>query len=55
MYIQSYAAHTTTEAIIALAARDLISNDEWGWPEYDLLTQPWRSIIGPVHPGDVDR
>jgi hypothetical protein len=51
---EAAAAHAAKDAARALAARDLISTieGEWGQAEYDLLTWPWRSIIGPVHPHD---
>jgi len=49
------AAHAAKDAARALAARDAVSAAPWSdWrPEhYQLLTQPWRTVIGPVHPGD---
>ncbi|MCA1705474.1 MAG: hypothetical protein LC808_20340 [Actinobacteria bacterium] len=54
---QFAAAKAATDAIRALVARDLIATTEVTGPEfqqghYDLLTRPWRKVIGPVHPGD---
>lgn len=36
----------------ALTVRDLIGNT-FTQEHYDLLTRPWREVIGPVHPEDV--
>lgn len=36
----------------ALLARDLI-RDRFTQEHYDLLTGPWRKVIGPVHPNDA--
>ena len=36
-------------AALALIARDLISTEH-----YSLLTRPWRTTIGPIHPDDID-
>ena len=37
-----------------LLLRDLIGQHPgWDQDAYDLLTGPWRSVIGPVHPGDA--
>lgn len=51
---EAAAAHAATDAVRGLVARDLISTieGEFGQAEYDLLTWPWRSVIGPVHPDD---
>jgi hypothetical protein len=38
----------------AVACRDLIGGQGFGQGQYDTLTGPWRRVIGPVHPGDVD-
>lgn len=35
------------DAAGALVVRDLITTDQ-----YDTLTRPWRTIIGPIHPDD---
>ena len=42
------------DAALALVSRDLIGHRP-GWDQavYDLLTGPWRSVIGPVHPDDT--
>jgi hypothetical protein len=40
-------------AVGALVVRDLIEEGTpWDWAAYDLLTGPWRRVIGPVHPDD---
>ena len=41
------AAWIVTDAAIALVVRDLITRQD-----YDALTRPWRSAIGPIHPDD---
>jgi hypothetical protein len=38
----------------ALAARDLIGQHGFTQAHYDLLTGPWRTVIGPVHPDDAE-
>lgn len=39
----------------ALLVRDLIDeNTPWDQAAYDLLTAPWRTVIGPIHPDDAD-
>jgi len=49
-YAARYAAQ---DAAGALVIRDLIGESP-GWDQgaYDLLTGPWRSVIGPAHPDD---
>ena len=37
----------------ALVVRDLISPNGFTQAHYDLLTRPWREVIGPVHPDDA--
>ena len=42
-------------AALALVSRDLIGESP-GWDQAaydDLLTGPWRQVIGPIHPGDA--
>lgn len=40
-------------AAVALVVRDLIGTDgPWTQAAYDLLTGPWRQVIGPIHPDD---
>ena len=34
-------------AVLALLVRDLITTED-----YDALTRPWRTAIGPIHPDD---
>lgn len=43
------------DAAAALLCRDLIGQAP-GWDQdmYDLLTGPWRDVIGPIHPDDGD-
>jgi hypothetical protein len=36
----------------ALVVRDLIGQYGFTQDHYDLLTRPWASVIGPVHPDD---
>lgn len=39
----------------ALLCRDLIGQAPcWDQDAYDLLTGPWRDVIGPIHPDDGD-
>ena len=42
------------DAARALAVRDLIGQHGFTQDHYDLLTGPWRSVIGPVHPDDQE-
>ena len=40
----------------ALLLRDLIGQTPgWDQDAYDLLTGPWRQVIGPIHPDDGER
>lgn len=43
------------DAAAALAVRDLISADGFTQEHYDILTRPWATVIGKVHPDDVER
>ena len=47
------ARYAAQDAAGALVIRDLIGESP-GWDQgaYDLLTGPWRSVIGPAHPDD---
>jgi hypothetical protein len=45
----------TWDATGALVARDLIGPHGFTQAHYDLLTGPWASVIGPVHPDDQQR
>jgi hypothetical protein len=47
------AGYASSDAAWALAARDLIGQHGFTQDHYDLLTGPWRSVIGPVHPDDA--
>jgi len=40
------------DAAWALVTRDLIGQHGYTQSHYDLLTRPWASVIGPVHPDD---
>lgn len=42
------------DAVIALVARDLITPTGFTQEHYDLLTGPWRKVIGKVHPDDAE-
>lgn len=35
-----------------LVVRDLIGQHKFTQKHYDVLTRPWRTIIGPIHPDD---
>ena len=63
-YVAAYSAGDTAwragragyAAAYALVIRDLIDgNTPWNQEAYDLLTEPWVKVIGPVHPDDVVR
>ena len=42
-------------AALGLLCRDLIGRHPgWDQDAYDLLTGPWRDVIGPIHPDDGD-
>ena len=41
------------DAVWALVIRDQIG-DEDAQEDYDLLTTPWRTTIGSIHPDDAD-
>ena len=44
----------TRDAAVALLCRDLIGQSPgWDQDAYDLLTGPWRDVIGPIHPDDA--
>ena len=42
------------DAARAAVVRDLIGQHGFTQEMYDTLTGPWRKVIGPVHPDDVD-
>ncbi len=42
------------EVAAALVARDRIGEYGYTQKQYDVLTGPWRTIIGPIHAGDVN-
>jgi hypothetical protein len=47
------AAGAAARAAAGLTVRDLIG-DRFTQEQYDLLTGPWRTVIGPIHPDDAD-
>ena len=49
------AENAAWNAAWALSVRDLIGQHGFSQEHYDLLTGPWRSVIGPVHPDDEAR
>lgn len=49
-----YAGRSVTwDAVLALVVRDLITPGVFTQAQYDLLTGPWRRVVGKVHPDDV--
>ena len=38
----------------AAATRDLIDQHGFTQEHYDLLSRPWRTVVGPLHPDDAD-
>ena len=59
-YAAGYAAavaagYAAWDAARALAMRDLIGQRAFTQEHYDLLTGPWATVIGPVHPDDEAR
>ena len=49
------ATRAAGDAAGALLCRDLIGQAPgWDQDAYDLLTGPWRQVIGPIHPDDGD-
>ena len=40
------------DAARALSIRDLIGTANYTQEHYDLLTAPWRNVMGPLHPDD---
>lgn len=44
----------TRDAVTGAAARFLIGQHGFTQEHYDALTRPWRTVMGPLHPGDVD-
>ena len=41
-------------AAAALSTRDLIGQHGYTQAHYDLLTGPWRKVVGKIHPDDED-
>jgi hypothetical protein len=48
------ARDTAGDTAMALVVRDLIGSSGFSQAHYDLLTGPWRKVIGPVHPDDAE-
>ena len=40
-------------AVAALLVRDFIG-DSFTQSDYDILTTPWRKVVGPIHPDDIN-
>lgn len=52
--VAPYAAgNAAGDAARALVIRDLIGQHGFTQAHYDILTSPWRKVIGPVHPDDA--
>jgi hypothetical protein len=49
------ARNAAGDAARALAVRDLIGQHGFTQAHYNLLTEPWATVIGPVHPDDEAR
>lgn len=53
-YLDTPDGYTYGTNLIALAARDLIGTTEgWNQAAYDVLTWPWRTAVGALHPDDA--
>jgi hypothetical protein len=48
-----HCARPAADAAIGLAARHLIARYPYHQEHYDVLTRPWRTTIGPIHPDDA--
>lgn len=49
------AGHSTlTVPLLAATFRELIGHHDYTAEHYDLMTMPWRIIVGPIHPDDAD-
>ena len=48
------ARYAAWDAVEALLVRDLITDDGFTQEHYELLTWPWRTVIGPIHPDDEE-
>ena len=46
-------AWTSALASAGLVSRDLIGKGKFTQEQYDILTIPWRTAIGPIHPDDA--
>lgn len=48
------ARDASRDATLALVSRDLIGQYGYTQEHCDVLTRPWRSVIGPIHPDDQE-
>lgn len=48
------AGYAGIDAVTALVVRDLIDPHGFTQVHYDLLTGPWRQVVGLVHPDDKE-
>jgi hypothetical protein len=48
------ARNVAQDTVSALTVRDLIGQYGFTQDHYNLLTGPWQTVIGPVHPDDGD-
>lgn len=48
------AGYAARDAAWALVVRDLIGRGRFTQEHYDILTGPWRKVVGPIHPDDED-
>lgn len=53
-YEESRRLDAARDAAWALITRDLIGTEGYTQEHYDLITTPWRKVIGPIHPDDTD-
>ncbi len=48
-----FVAQDASAAAEALVVRDLIDETtDWNRAAYDVVTSPWRRVVGPIHPDD---
>ena len=53
-YAADAAGYAAGYAACALVSRDLIGKGKFTQEQYDVLTIPWRQVIGKIHPDDED-
>lgn len=51
---RAVAVTAITNAAHALAARHLVDTDDYSTADYDNMTLPWRTVVGPLHADDED-